>query len=122
MGREGIQAATGSYNVWAASQGVWCCLVVYAYVYVGIICAFSLAHVDASTSPEGMSAPSSAGSSLIDGGTFSESGFDTSSGGSIALGGCELLPPPLRPPEPPCGPERGGFAHLSFPCAMRRFV
>ena len=25
-------------------------------------------------------------------------------------------------PAPPWGPERGGFAQRSFPCAMRRFA
>lgn len=26
----------------------------------------------------------------------------------------------LLPPEAPCGPERGGFAQRSFPCAILR--
>ena len=73
------------------------------------MCIFSCrarhAHADASTSLDGMSALASMASSLTHGGVFYASMLTTPSGGSIALGGCEL-PPPLRPPEPLCGPWR----------------
>lgn len=46
--------------------------------------------------------------------------------GSIALTGSALVGPfPLAlrlTEEPPWGPDRGGFAHRSLPCAMRKFA
>lgn len=49
-----------------------------------------------------------------------------SEGGSTALTGpADAGPWPLlerRAPEPPCGPERGGLAHRSLPCAIRRLA